>query len=210
VVHAEVTKAIREMPSGTHAVLVYDSSENKRDVLFNHLRMGMDTDGLVYACSEESPQNIRSELESSGVDVDVLEQKGILSVRNYDEVYIVNGEVDIPRIIGGFSDLAWKYNDRGLNGVRAAGEMSCFFRNHKVEELMAYEKALHRKFNFPGKAICGYNLVEMGNTESLDVLWPILKAHALVIMTGPHGSFALEPEKITNEKIEGTMGRNLS
>jgi hypothetical protein len=204
-----VTKAVREMPSGTHAVLVYDSSENKRDVLFNHLRMGVDTDGLVYACSEESPQSIRSELESSGVDVDVLEQRGILSVRNYDEVYIVKGEVDIPRIIGGFSDLAWKYNHIGLNGVRAAAEMSCFFRNRKVEELVAYEKALHRKFNFPGKGICGYNLVEMGNAESLDVLWPILKAHALVIMTGPHGSFALEPEKVTNDVIEGTMGMSL-
>ena len=33
----DVATAIREMPSGTHAVLVYDSPENKRDVLFAHM-----------------------------------------------------------------------------------------------------------------------------------------------------------------------------
>jgi hypothetical protein len=206
VAHHEVTQAIRDMPSGTHAVLVYDSKENKRDVLFSHLKIGADTDGLVYACSEESPQEIREELEGSGVDVDGLEQKGILSVKNYDEVYIVDGKVDAPKIIAGFSDLAWRYAQRGLNGVRAAAEMSCFFTSGKVQELVEYENALHRKFGFPGKGICGYNLVEMGNSGGLEVLWPILKAHSLVIMTGPNGSFALEPEKITNPDIERTMG----
>ena len=204
--HSEVTQALREMPSGAHAVLIYDSKENKRDVLFNHLKMGIDTDGLIYACSEESPQSIRHELESTGVDVDILEEKGILSVKNYDEVYIIDGKVNTPRLIAGFSDLAWRYSQKGLKGIRAAAEMSCFFKERKVEELVAYEKALHRNLSFPARGLCGYNLVEMGNSGNLDVLWPILKAHSLVIMTGPSGSFALEPEAISDARIEKTMG----
>ena len=194
------------MEAGTHAILVYDSKENKRDVLFNHLMMGVYTDGLVYACSEETPQEIRDELGSAGLDVEGLEENGILSVKNYDEVYIVDGVVNSTRIISGFSDLAWQYTRKGLGGVRASGEMSCFFKQGKVDQLLEYENALHRKLSFPGRGVCAYNLVEMGNVDSLDFVWPILRAHSLVIMTGPNGSFALEPEKVTKEDVEGAMG----
>lgn len=199
-------EAVRNMPPGSHAVLVYDSQENKRDVLFEHLKVGADTDGLVYACSEETPASIRSGLEESGMDVEGLERKGLLTVKRYDHVYIVDGKVNTPGIISSFSDLAWDYNKRGLRGVRAAGEMSCFFKERKIDELINYERALHRKLSFPGKGICGYSLVEMSKTDSIDLLWPILRAHGLVIMTGPTGSFALEPEQVTGEVIERTIG----
>ena len=202
---SQVNDAIKEMPARTHAVLVYDSAENKRDVLYNHLKMGVDTDGLVYVCSEESPRMAREELQGSGMDVESLESKGLLSVKNYDEVYIVDGEVNSPRIIKDFSNLAWKYSREGLKGIRASAEMSCFFKAKKVEELVSYENALHRTFSFPGRGLCGYNLLEMENTGSLESLWPILRAHQLVIMTGPNGSFALEPEAISKSDVESTM-----
>jgi len=203
---SEIDDALEGMASGTHAMLVYDSLENKREVLFRHLRMGMNREGLVYACSEEAPQQIRKGLESSGVDVAGLEAKGTLMVKNYDEVYIVNGRVDSPKIIDGFSRLAWGYARKGMEGIRAVGEMSCFLREQKVSELLQYERALHRNLSFPGKGICAYNLVEMETSGNLDALWPILKAHSLVIMTGPHGSFALEPEKIQEADLETVLG----
>ena len=206
----EVSEAIRGMPSGTHAVLVYDSQRNKRDVLFRHLKAGVESHGLVYVCSEESPSSIRSGLRTEGVDVGGLEREDLLAVKKSDEVYIVDGEVDAPGIISTFSSLAWGYRRRGYGGVRAAAEMSCFFRERKVEELVGYENALHRKFDFPGIGVCAYNLVEMGNSDNLDVLWPILKAHKLVIMTGPNGSFAREPEAFNSRDIDRTMGTALS
>jgi len=140
-----------------------------------------------------------------GLDVDEREKEGTLSVKNSDEVYIVNGRVDSPRIIKGFSDLAYDYSSRGY-GMRAAAEMSCFFDHRLVDELVTYENDLHRKFSFPAFGLCGYNLVKMYNSGKLDVLWPILRAHSLVIMTGPNGSFALEPEKIEQGDVEKTMG----
>ena len=202
----DVATAIREMPSGTHAVLVYDSPENKRDVLFAHMKAGIDAEGLFYGCSEETPQEIRRELGVSGVDVGRLEHGKMLTVKDCEDVYFSDGGVDPPRIISGFSDLAWKYKRLGFRGLRAAGEMSCFFKHGKVEGLLDYENSLHRRFTFPGKGICAYNLVEMGNSDALEPLWPILRAHALVIMTGPNGSFVLEPEKVTRPKIAATMG----
>ncbi len=204
-----VQSAIQNMPSGTHAILVYDSPDNKRDVLFSHLKAGASKEGLVYVCSEESEQEIRQELSLSGVDAETMEATEELQIKRYDDVYIVDGKVDAPKIIAGFSDLAWSFRRKGKDGLRAAAEMSCFLRENRVAELIEYEQALHRKFSFPAKGMCAYNLIEMGNRGELEALWPILKAHALVIMTGPRGSFALEPERVGKALVNETMGVSL-
>jgi DcmR-like sensory protein len=193
------------MPPGTHAVLVYDSEERKQDAMFTHLKVGGKYDDLIYVCSEETPTEAEVAMRRFGLDVDERKREGTLDVKNYDEVYIVKGRVDSPAIIKGFSDLAYDNSQRGY-GMRAAAEMSCFFDNSKVPELVSYESDLHRRFSFPAMGLCGYNLVKMANSGNLGVLWPILRAHALVIMTGPNGSFALEPEEIDTRDVEKTMG----
>jgi hypothetical protein len=201
----DVRKKLDGLPPGTHAVAVYDSEERKEDVLFTHLKLGGKYDGLVYVCSDESPGEAEVAMKRFGLDVEEREKEGTLSVRNHDEVYIVNGKVDSPKIIKGFSDLAYDYSSRGY-GMRAAAEMSCFFDHRLVDELVSYEQDLHRRFSFPAFGLCGYNLVKMYNSGNLDVLWPILRAHGVVIMTGPNGSFALEPEEIELKDVEKTMG----
>ena len=200
----EIRKKLDGLPPGTHAVVVYDSEERKEDVLFTHLKLGGKYDGLVYVCSEESPREAETSMKKFGLDVEEREKEGTLAVKNHDEVYIVNGKVDSPAIIKGFSDMAYDYSFRGF-GMRAAAEMSCFFDHRLVDELVGYEQDLHRKFSFPAFGLCGYNLVKMYNSGNLDVLWPIIKAHSLVIMTGPNGSFALEPEEVDPKDVEKTM-----
>lgn len=190
------------MPMGTHAVLVYDSLENKHDVLFHYLKTGINKEALFYVCAEESPESIKLAMEMQGINVGRLIADRTLSIKNYDEVYIKNGKVDSPGIIDLFSAASWEYKNNGLKGIRAAGEMSCFFKEGKLKELMEYERSLDTSFSFPGKGICAYNLVEMGNSGNLDMLWPIIKAHGLVIMTGPRGGFALESSKLTERDVE--------
>jgi hypothetical protein len=201
----DIRRKLDGLPPGTHAVVVYDSEERKEDVLFTHLKLGGKYDGLVYVCSEETPREAEVAMKKFGLDVEEREKEGTLSVRSHDEVYIVNGRVDAPSIIKGFSDLAYDYSSHGY-GMRAAAEMSCFFDHGLVDELIGYERDLHRKFSFPAFGVCGYNLVKMYNSGNLDALWPILRAHSVVIMTGPNGSFALEPEEVEQKDVEKTMG----
>ncbi len=201
----DVREELDGMPPGTHAVLVYDSEERKRDALFTHLKVGGRYDDLVCVCSEETPTEAEVAMRRFGLDVDERKREGTLEIKNYDQVYIVGGKVNSPAIIKGFSDLAYENSQRGY-GMRAAAEMTCFFDNRKVPELVKYENDLHRRFSFPAMGLCGYNLVKMVNSGNLEVLWPILNAHALVIMTGPNGSFALKPEEIDSREVEKTMG----
>jgi MEDS: MEthanogen/methylotroph, DcmR Sensory domain len=196
---------LRDLEPGTHAILIYDTKENKRRVLFDHLRYGMKDEQLVYVCSEESPHQVREEMGRSGMDVEGLEGKGALSIQNYDNVYIKNGEVDIPGIINGFSEYAKASTTKGYKGMRAAAEMSCFFQADKVRELEEYENALNRRFSFPGKGLCGYNMVEMYNSGHMDVAFPIMRAHAVVILTGPNGSMVFEPEEVNKDNFAQVM-----
>lgn len=198
----EVADAVQNMPSGTHAVLVYDSQENKHDVLFHHLRSGIRKEGLVYICAEETPEDIKQEMEVFGIQAGDLVADGQLSIMNYDEVYIKGGKVDPPKIIAGFADAARQYRNKGMMGIRGAGEMSGFFREGKVGELLQYEKALNTSFSFAGKGICAYNLVEMGTSGNLELLWPLIRAHGMVIMTGPKGGFALDSARTTEKDVE--------
>lgn len=201
-VRHDVGNAVREMPTGTHAILVYDSPENKRDVLFNHLKYGEGREGLVYVCSLESPENIKEEMDDFGLDVDGQSSKGNLTVSKYDEVYVVNGKVHTSGIIMKFAEMSARYRAKGMSGIRAGAEMECFYKENKVPELLQYERALHRTFSFPAKGVCAYSLVEMANSGNLEMLWPLIRMHALVIMTGPNGSFALEPEKVSEEAVK--------
>ncbi len=185
-------------------MLVYDNPQNKRDVLFDFLRWGSDED-LVYVCSEEEPAQIREEMMSFGIQVDSLEERGMLTVRNYDDVYIVNEQCRAVSIVGEVSAMARRSLKKGFRGLRGAGEMSCFFRQGKVDELLQYERALHTTFDFPLKGICAYDVVQMGNSGYLETLLPIARSHGPVILTGPNGRAVLESKKLKEKDLETTM-----
>lgn len=204
-VSPEVAHALNVMQPGTHAVLIYDSRENKRNILFRHLRNGLADSRLVYVCSDERPEQIRREMQDDEIDVDGLEGRERLTVSNYDEVYIKDGTVDIPGIIDGFAKLAWSSMHQGLKSLRAAGEMSCFFRQGKVVELVEYEKALGKRFHFPGMGVCAYDVIEMQSAGCLDILMPLLRAHGLVILTGPRGEVMLEPDAVQTRRVEQAL-----
>jgi len=204
-VSPEVAHALNVMEPGTHAVLIYDSMENKRDVLFRHLRNGIADSKLVYVCSEEEPEQIRRAMRDDEIDVEGLESRERLTVSNYDEVYIRHGRVDTPGVIDGFAKLAWDSTRQGLKSLRAAAEMSCFFRHGKVVELVEYERALGRRFHFPGMGVCAFGVVEMQSAGCLDILMPLLRAHGIVILTGPRGDVVLQPEGVQTRRVEEAL-----
>ena len=204
-VSPEIAHALNVMQPGAHGVLIYDSKENKRNILFRHLRNGLADSRLVYVCSEERPEQIRRAMQDDEIDVEGLEGRERLTISNYDEVYIKDGVVDTPGIIDGFAKLAWNSTHRGLKSLRAAAEMSCFFRQGKVVELVEYENALGKRFHFPGMGVCAFDVLEMQSAGCLDIMMPLLRAHGLVILTGPRGDVMLAPEQVQTRRVEQAL-----
>jgi len=201
-----VSEFLEDFKPKTHAVVFYDAPEKKHDLLFNHLKFGAEkNEGLAYVYSEENSFEIQDGMKRIGIDVDGLKAKNRLALNNYNRVYIVDGKVDIPDVMSKFADLSKKYLSMGLDGMRASAEMSCFFKEEKVSELIQYENALHRKLDFQAEGICGYNIFDLSNSGSLGMIMPLVRAHDPVIFAGPKESLILEPDKVEEKDVEETM-----
>jgi len=198
----EVMRMLKEIQPGTHGVLIYDSLESKREILFSHLALGAQNAKLVYVCSEESPDQIEGEMEDFGIKVKHLQSEGRLAILDYEEVYMKDGQVDIPQAIGHLSYLAWSCIKENLEGgLRVAEEMSFFFRPRTFTNLATYERRLHRTFFFPAMSICAYNLTEFHASGELESLLALLHSRDRVVLTGPKGVAILEPQSQSSPHI---------
>jgi hypothetical protein len=205
-ISADVSNFLADFRPKTHAIVFYDSLENKRDLLFSHLKFGADHDeGLAYVCSEERPERIIEHMNNFGINTKDLRDRNRLTVNNYNRIYIVDGLVNISNIMNAFAELSTKYVAMGLRGMRASAEMSCFFNEGKVKELMAYEYALHRKFAFPAEGICAYNILDLIKSDQFGLVMDLVRAHDPVIIFGPKDTLILEPEKVGKKEFEETM-----
>jgi hypothetical protein len=78
---------------------------------------------------------------------------------------------------------------RGFKGLRVTGEMACFFKNNMINELVLYERALHRELEIPLAAICAYDddVVLKGIKEEryLRLYLDLITAHSTILFTGP-------------------------
>jgi hypothetical protein len=205
VVSDSVDRALIAMPSGTHAVLIYDTQDHKRDVLLQHIKHGVGEEGLVYAYADESPEAVEAEMARRGIGPGELITRGELTIQDSRDVYLKGGTVDIDGVTKGFSDLAWRYKEKGYKGIRAAADMSPMLREKKTKELMDYELALRTRFDFPGKGVCAYNLVELHNSGNLDYMVKIFMAHSVVILSGPNGYAIREPEVAKSGGLLGAV-----
>lgn len=190
---------------GTHAVLFYDNPQAKRELLFHHLRYGEDRQALAYVCSEETPDQIRGEMKHFGLDAHSVKGKEQMTIANYDAVYIVNGKVNVPEIIGKFSSMVDASRTRGLSGLRAGAEMSCFFKHAMIQEMLAYEKALHTRFPFSAAGICAYNVIELVKSGHMNIFMSLIKAHDPIIYSTPNGFLLLKPPRAREDDIETVM-----
>ena len=104
-----------------------------------------------------------------------------------------------------FKELAESYVASGLTGLRASAEMSCFFYEDKISDLMAYKYALRRVLSMPAEGICSYNVRELTERNQLGIVMDLVRAHDPVIFIGPKGNLILKPEKVKTEEVEKTM-----
>lgn len=198
----EIQSYIYGLEPRDHVILFYDTLEGKRNILYGFLADGLGKKkGLVYICSDESPDQVRSGLESYGVDVGANEEAGRLLIRNYDEWYIERGRAEALKIITYWNEAYDQFSGKGL-GMRVTGETSCFFRNNMVRELLRYEYALHKILTIPMEAICAYDLQTIVDTGYTDMIMPLVRAHGKAIFATQVGSMILEPENVEDTDIE--------
>lgn len=201
VVSAEMHNIIRGIKSREHLILFYDTEKAKRSILFPYLENGLSNNkGILYICSDETPKRIQNSFNTylaGGLD----EYPDKVQIKNYDEWYIRDGSVEPLRIINQWMEVQRLFEERGL-GLRVTGETSCFFREGLVRELLRYEYALHKVFDFEMDAICAYDVKTIVDTGYEDVIMPLIRAHGKALFLAQGGHMMYESEKVEDTDVE--------
>lgn len=177
---------VRGLRPTNHVLFLYKSSEAKYNVLFNYIKVGLENgEAVVYMAAEENPSQIRDAMKLFGIEVEKNEKAGALRILGYHDFYIIEGKFDISTTLGLMNKLYNEALTRGFNGYRGAGEMAFFFEHNLINELIEYERALHRVLDIPIIGVCAYNanmLIKADNP--MDIYNELLKAHGKVLFTG--------------------------
>ncbi|TFH07517.1 MAG: hypothetical protein E4H14_08305 [Candidatus Thorarchaeota archaeon] len=186
----KLKQILRDLKPRDHVILIYESIEAKRNTLFSYIDVGLrNREAVMYICSEESPEEIRTAMKKFGLDVEKYEEQGALKIIPYTDMYIREGVFNLDYVMDTWNK---SYNDaitKGFKGMRATGEMNCFIEHDLVEELIDYEHALHAVLDIPMTAICAYNADILTNVDNpVDIYSELVKANGKVLFVGAENS----------------------
>lgn len=178
---AEILKFVQQMKPRDHAILFYSRPEHKHQVLFTYLEAGLDHgEAAAYVASQESPDEVRQAMKRLGIKVDRFERSGALHVIRHEDWYIIDGKFSISKTTELWKKLYDESIAKGFRGLRVAGEMDRFLKNGMVQQLLEYERSLHRVLELPITAICSY---DSGCDKGLST--DLIEVHSHAIILGP-------------------------
>jgi len=185
-VNEKVTHFVEELKPRDHVIFVYQSQEAKHSVLFHYLKAGLKNgEAAAYVASEETPDQIREAMKRFGINVEKHERAGTLNIIEYTDIYIINGRFDIKTTMSKWNKLHDEAVSKGLKGLRVTGEMSCFFEHNLVEQLVEYERSLHRVLELPMTAICAYQGQMLAKAKNpINLYTELVRAHGAVLFAG--------------------------
>jgi hypothetical protein len=199
---SDVSGFIQSIETYNHIILFYDSYETRNRIVYDYLSDGLrQGKGIVYISSEETPDQVEKRLKSHGVEVEPNLRSGNITIHTCDKWYIENGKMEPLRIISHWNNELNRLSSMGL-GMRAYGDVACFFTHDKVRELLRYEYSLHKVLTMPMDVVCGYNLKTIVDKGYTDMIMPLVRAHGKAVFTAEGGSMVLEPQDVEESDLE--------
>lgn len=168
-----------------HLAMVYESDNVKHGIVFAYLEEGLqNNESALYVCSEAPPDSIRQSMLGFGLDVEFYEKEGALTILDYSDVYISEGEFDATKAAKTWKDFSELAAKRGFCGLRIAGEAHFFFEKGLVSQLVEYEYSLKDELDIPATALCIYNSRDLSGTEDGRASYDdIVKSHRRVLFS---------------------------
>ena len=202
------------LKAGDHGVFFYRGPQEKHEVLFNFLQAGFQKgEGAIYVASQENSKQIRRYMEDFGLNVKALERDGVLRIFDYDNWYIIDGEVNVSHLTMMSQHVFDEAMEIGLKGLRGCGETACFFEHKKQKELLEYELMVGRKLALPVTVLCAYDVNHAKSLEEKFFI-SLIKAHGPVVTSNFAREITFENffPLITNNVLEnmfGEMGKKI-
>jgi sugar-specific transcriptional regulator TrmB len=181
----KLTTILEQLKTSNHVILVYDSPEAKRDVLFSYLKMGLENgEAGIYVASDETPSEIRKAIRQFDRKMKKYEETGALRILGYEDIYIINGKFNPETTINLWKKLQEESKAKGFPVMRVTGETACFLKHNLTEELLNYERQLHRTLELPIIAICAYDAKMLNKKrDPINLYTELVRMHSEILFT---------------------------
>ncbi|PWE00089.1 MEDS domain-containing protein [Marinilabilia rubra] len=180
---------------GVHICQIYNSEEDRQDILFDFLVTGLENGENVTCFSEnETEISLSDFLKEKGISYQQAKSSDILSLYKTGDIYFVDGKFDPDKMLKLLQDFYEESLRKNRKGARVLGEMT-----PKIDHipggsrLLEYESKvslLLRKF--PVTTVCQYDSRQFDGATIMD----ILKVHPYMIVRGAvvQNPFFIQPE----------------
>jgi hypothetical protein len=163
-----------ECNNGSHFCGLYETEEEKDEIIMGFLRQGLlDKDKVMYVPSESSEKDFRQKFSGRFPDdVRLIIENDNLQISKPEDLYIREGKFSPDHMIIHLEDYFKRCQEQGKRNIRASAEMSWALELHiDLFQLMVYESRLN--YFIPGKpwvSICLYNLTKFDGQTIMKVL----------------------------------------
>ncbi|MEW5908665.1 MAG: MEDS domain-containing protein [Thermodesulfobacteriota bacterium] len=191
-----------KVDEGYHIIYLYNDDLERKKVMAKFLQQGfLDREKVLYLVDDISPDEMKKELLSLGVDVDTRQKDFDISEGHYTRC---PGNYFSPEfmlnIVGSYYKEAIQ---EGYSGARGAGEMSWALVEGRttVPELLDYESKLNRiLYDYPLTTVCQYDARRFDGAIIMDML----SVHPMMIVRGQlvRNPSYVEPEIFLKEYRE--------
>ncbi len=169
---------------GTHICGLYETEEERDEIIFGFLRRGdVDGDLGLYCPAERSKEDFFAQYKTRyGDDASRVRDPQRFQLFDPKDLYYPDGTFSPQAMDSGLTVFFEESQKKGPRNVRATAEMAWALESITgVEHLMAYESRLN--FFIPGKpwiSICLYNLNKFNGSTIMQVL----QTHPYTISSG--------------------------
>jgi hypothetical protein len=183
-------------PESSHVCLIYNSETQRQGIISDYIAAGLRRGERVrYFTEATAPEEVRSWLLDSGIDLPAIEEKGAFSVSGAEGAYCPGGHFDpramIDRMLQGYEQA----RKAGYNGSRSCGEMTWVHKGFPgSERWLEYEALINTiSSDFPHTGMCQYDARRFDGAA----LFKVLQIHPYLIAQGQvvRNPYYLKPEE---------------
>jgi hypothetical protein len=202
-------EAVGDSPWGTHFCHFYETKEDLLDILVPYFKAGLENNEfcmwIVFDPINE--EESRNALRRAIPEADQHLAAGDMEIVPYSQWYLIDGVLDLQRVISGWRDKLVRALARGRVGMRVNGN-EAWLTETDWRDFSQYEKELNRLIvNQRILVMCTYPLAVSKASEIFDVArthhFAIVQRHgAWEVVETPALMQAKEVIKRQNEELE--------
>jgi hypothetical protein len=183
-------------PESSHVCLIYSSDAERQGIISDYLTAGLKRGERVrYFAEATTPEEVRSWLLDSGIDLAAAEAAGAFTVSDAVSAYCPSGHFDprsmIDRMVQGYAQV----RKAGFHGVRSCGEMTWVHKGIAgSERWLEYEALINTiASDFPHSGMCQYDARRFDGAA----MFKVLQIHPYIIAQGQvvRNPYYLKPEE---------------